>query len=60
MKLNSSSAKAFLKITFAEELRSSGEIESGFSVEFGRYNMDSDPVIGELLDINAWDRSWKP
>ena len=50
-------SKSFPENYFSGELRSSGEIQSGFSVEFGRYNMDSDPVIGELLDINVWDRS---
>ena len=48
---------SFPKNYFSAELRSSGEIFSGFSVEFGRYAYDSNPIIGELLDINAWDRS---
>ena len=40
---------------FSEELRSSGDVIPGFSIEFGRYYYDSHPIIGELLDINAWD-----
>ena len=40
---------------FSEELRSSGDVIPGFSIEFGRYYYDSQPIIGELLDINAWD-----
>ena len=40
---------------YSEELRLSGEILPGFSVEFGRYAFDSAAIIGELLDINAWD-----
>ena len=40
---------------YSEELRFSGEILPGFSVEFGRYAFDSAAIIGELLDINAWD-----
>ena len=50
-------SKSFPDDYFAEELRSSGDILSGFSVEFGRYAYDSAPIIGELMDINAWDRS---
>ena len=41
---------------YSDELRSSGDILSGFSVEFGRYIYDSNPIIGDLIDINAWDR----
>ena len=40
---------------FSEEHRSSGEVIPGFSIEFGRYYYDSNPIIGELMDINAWD-----
>ena len=42
---------------FSEELRLSREIVPGFSVEFGRHAYDSAPIIGELVDINAWDRA---
>ena len=41
---------------FSEELRASGEIIPGFSIEFGRFIFDSNPTIGEFMDINAWDR----
>ena len=50
-------SKSFPEEYFSEELRSSGAMLSGFSVEFGRYSFDKAPIIGELLDINAWDRS---
>ena len=50
-------SKSFPDDYYSEELRLSGEILPGFSVEFGRYCFDSAPIIGELLDINAWDRS---
>ena len=40
---------------FSEEHRSSGDVIPGFSIEFGRYYYDSNPIIGELMDINAWD-----
>ena len=26
-----------------------------FSFEFGRFLFDKNPIIGELMDINAWD-----
>ena len=42
---------------FSEEHLSSGDILPGFSVEFGRHNFDWAPIIGEYMDINAWDRS---
>ena len=42
---------------FSEEHRLSGDILPGFSVEFGRHNFDWAPIIGEYMDINAWDRS---
>ena len=48
--------KSFPENYFSEEHRSSGEILSGFSVEFGRYAFDKNPIIGDLVDINAWDR----
>ena len=41
---------------YSEELRSTGDILPGFSVEFGRYIYDSAPIIGDLMDINVWDR----
>ena len=50
-------SKSFPENYFSEEIRTSGEVLAGFSVEFGRYAVDSLPIIGELLDINAWDRS---
>ena len=50
-------SKSFPDNYFSEGLRSSGEILSGFSVEFGRYAFDTNPFLGELMDINAWDRS---
>ena len=50
-------SKSFPENYFSEELRSSGEIMSGFSVEFGRHAFDSAPIIGDLVDINAWDRA---
>ena len=40
---------------FSKRLRSSGDVIPGFSIEFGRYYYDSNPIIGELVDINAWD-----
>ena len=46
---------AFPDDYFSEELRSSGYILPGFSVEFGRYQYDSAPIIGDMVDINAWD-----
>ena len=49
-------SKSFPDDYYSEELRSSGDILSGFSVEFGRYMYDSAPIIGDLMDINAWDR----
>ena len=49
-------SKSFPDNYFSEELRASGEVLPGFSVEFGRYMYDSAPIIGELMDINAWDR----
>ena len=49
--------KSFPEGYFSEELRSSGEILPGYSVEYGRYHYDWAPIIGDLLDINAWDRS---
>ena len=49
-------SKSFPDDYFSEELRSSGKILSGFSVEFGRYPYDKIPIIGDLVDINAWDR----
>ena len=50
-------SKSFPEDYFTEELRSSGKILSGFSVDFGRHAYDSAPIIGELVDINAWDRA---
>ena len=50
-------SKSFPKGYFSKELRSSGEIIPGFTVEFGRGAFDNNPIIGELLDINVWDRS---
>ena len=50
-------SKSFPENYFSEELRSSGVIMSGFSVEFGRHAFDSAPIIGDLVDINAWDRA---
>ena len=41
---------------YSEKLRSSDDILSGFSVEFGQYMYDSNPIIGDLMDINTWDR----
>ena len=32
------------------------EIKSGYVIEFGRYYYDNKPTIGQLGDINMWDR----
>ena len=50
-------SRSFPEYYFSKEHRTSGEVLSGFSVEFGRYSFDSAPIIGDLMDINAWDRS---
>ena len=50
-------SKSLPKDYFSEELRLSGQILPGFAVEFGRSVYDSNPIIGELLDINVWDHS---
>ena len=50
-------SKSFPKDYFSTELRLSGSILPGFFIEFGRSPYDSAPIIGELLDINVWDRS---
>ena len=28
----------------------------GYSIEFGRYFYDNKPIIGQLVDLNIWDR----
>ena len=48
-------SRSFPKDYFSEELRSSGDILTGFTVHFGRNIYDNAPIIGELMDINAWD-----
>ena len=49
-------SRSFPEDYFSEELRSSGDILTGFTVHFGRNIYDKAPIIGELMDINAWDR----
>jgi len=55
-KINETRIKVSLALPnsyFSEELRSSGDVIPGFSIEFGRYYYDSQPIISELLEINA-------
>ena len=48
-------SKLFPDDYYSEAHRSSSKILSGFSFEFGRFLFDKNPIIGELMDINAWD-----
>ena len=48
-------SRGFPENYFSEELRASGDVLSGFSVELCRFLYDFNPCIGELLDINVWD-----
>ena len=41
---------------FSEKSRTNGNVTPGFSVIFGRYEFDKNPVIGFLMDINFWDK----
>ena len=50
-------SKSFPEDYFSEELRSSGKIVPGFSVEFGRDAYAGVPIIGDIVDINVWDRA---
>ena len=31
-------------------------VEEGYVIEFGKYYYDNKPIIGQLGDINMWDR----
>ena len=35
-------------------------MKEGYAIEFGRYFYDNKPIIGQLVDINVWERMLDP
>ena len=55
-KFDTKFSDTFPAVYYNKESRSNGSVLPNFKIEFGRYSFDQNPIIGNLMDINVWDK----